>query len=215
MFASGFSMKPEKFSKFETIQIKWLAEHASKKKAHITGSIIAEENGNYFNRLIWMNPNGKFKFYDKRHLFSFAGENMHYCSGKQILTVQINNFRIRPLICYDLRFPVWSRNQNDYDVLIYIANWPERRRDAWKTLLKARAIENQCYVIGVNRVGEDGNAINHTGDSELYDPKGKILSTFIPGKEMIETFNLDLNELIDFREKFPVGKDADRFSIHL
>jgi len=213
MFATGFSMKPEQFSKYEKLQIDWLSEHATKKNAVITGSIITEKNGNYFNSLIWMQADGTYKQYNKRHLFTFAGEDKHYTAGTEQLYVNINDWRIKPLICYDLRFPVWSRNRQDYDLLIYIANWPERRNDVWKTLLKARAIENQSYVIGVNRVGEDGNAIYHSGDSAVIDPKGNSISKIKAHEEGVETVSISLDELNSFRDKFPIADDADDFVI--
>jgi len=213
MFSTGFSMKPEKFASFEKLQIEWLAEHARNKNTIVTGSIISKKNMHYFNSLIWMQPNGKFSVYNKRHLFTFAGEDKFYTSGNSILTTKIQDWKIRPLICYDLRFPVWSRNKKDYDVLIYIANWPERRNDAWDILLKARAIENQCYVIGVNRVGEDGNKIDHSGDSAVIDPKGNVISKIKNHEESIETISLNMEELNTFRNKFSVANDADDFEI--
>ncbi len=213
MFAPGFSMKPEIFAKYENLQLDWLSKHAEKKNAVITGSIITKNNGNFFNSLIWMEADGTYKQYDKRHLFTFAGEDKHYTAGNKSILVNINDWKIKPLVCYDLRFPVWSRNKQDYDVLIYVANWPERRSDAWKTLLKARAIENQAYVIGVNRVGEDGNGIYHSGDSAVIDPKGNIISKIKAHEESVETVSICLDELNAFRDKFPVGNDADDFVI--
>ncbi len=214
MFATGFTMQPDKFSVFQDEIIQKLSEFASEKKAVVTATLITEREHNYYNTLIWMYPDGTYKTYDKRHLFSFAGEDKYYTQGKEHLIVNIKKWRIKPLICYDLRFPVWSRNRNDYDLLIYLANWPERRNDAWKTLLKARAIENQAYVIGVNRVGNDGNTIYHSGDSGVYNPKGNLISRTKAHEESTETISLDLAELNAFREKFPVGKDADDFTIH-
>ena len=213
MFATGFSMKPEIFAKFEKNQINWLKKHAEIKNAVITGSIITEKNKQYFNSLIWMQPNGEFSVYNKKHLFSCACENKSYSGGNKYLIAKINNWKIRPLICYDLRFPVWSRNKNNYDVLIYVANWPEKRNDAWKTLLKARAIENQAYVIGVNRIGNDGNNIYHSGDSVVIDPKGNIISKTKAHEENIETVTLNFEELNNFRKKFPLTNDADKFEI--
>lgn len=213
MFATGFSMKPGKFASYENLQLEWLKKQASKKNVVIVSGIITNKKDSYFNSLIWMQPNGKYSIYNKKHLFSFAGEDKHYTSGNTILITKIKDWRVCPLICYDLRFPVWSRNKKNYDVLIYIANWPERRKDAWKTLLKARAIENQCYVIGVNRIGNDGNNIYHSGDSAIIDPKGKIISKTKAKQESIETISLSLEELNAFREKFPVEKDADKFEI--
>lgn len=214
MFANGFSMKPHKFAHFYDEIINKMSEFALLKKAVVTGSVISENKGKYFNTLIWMQPDGIYQSYNKRHLFSFAGEDLHYSQGKKDLLTELKGWQIKPLICYDLRFPVWSRNKNNYDLMIYIANWPERRNGAWKTLLKARAIENQVYVIGVNRVGYDGNNIYHSGDSAVIDPKGNIISKTRANIESIETLTLDFDVLNAFRKKFPVGKDADDFTIH-
>jgi len=214
MFATGFSMNPSKFAPYQDEIIGKLREFASLKNAVVTGSVITEKNEKYYNSLIWMQPDGTYEIYDKKHLFSFAGENMFYSEGKNQLITQLKGWKVMPLVCYDLRFPVWSRNKANYDLLIYIANWPERRNDAWKTLLKARAIENLSYVIGVNRVGNDGNNIYHSGDSAVYDPKGNIISKTKAHEENIETLNLKLEELNAFREKFPAIKDADKFTIH-
>ena len=140
-------------------------------------------------------------------------ENEHYTSGREILLTKLNEWRFRPLICYDLRFPVWSRNRADYDVLIYVANWPESRREVWKNLLIARALENQAYVVGVNRIGKDGRNISYSGDSLVIDPRGQIISQTRPFQESVETLKISLDELQDFREKFPVHLDADEFTI--
>lgn len=214
MFSTGFSMNPKIFNNnlAETV-IAWMKKKSTEKNCVITGSVIFKEGSKYFNRLIWMNPNGNYDFYDKRHLFSFAGENNHYTSGNKNLICNIKKWKIKPLICYDLRFPVWSRNKNSYDILIYVANWPERRIEAWDILLKARAIENQAYVIGLNRIGKDGNGIEHSGNSQIIDPKGKIISQTLPFQENTETVELNYSELIDFRNKFRVSDDADRFLI--
>ncbi len=214
MFATGFSMQPGKFAPAQNEIIEKLQEFASLKNAVVTGTVITEKESAYFNTLIWMHPNGIYETYDKRHLFSFAGEDQFYTQGKTQLITQLKDWKIMPLICYDLRFPVWSRNNVNYDLLIYVANWPERRNDAWKTLLRARAIENQAYVIGVNRVGDDGNNIYHSGDSVVIDPRGNSISKTKAHEENIETLNLNLTELNAFREKFPVAKDADNFRIH-
>ncbi|RYZ48983.1 MAG: nitrilase family protein, partial [Chitinophagaceae bacterium] len=182
MFSTGFSMKPEALA--ETMDgdtVKWMKRVAAEKKVILTGSVIIEEEGAYYNRLIWMLPNGQYGYYNKRHLFAFAGEDKHYTGGTERFIASVNGWKINLLVCYDLRFPVWARQQFDeqrnfeYDALIYVANWPERRSTAWKSLLQARAIENQCYVIGVNRVGSDGNDIYHSGDSMVIDPLGEIL----------------------------------------
>ncbi|TND10278.1 MAG: Nitrilase/cyanide hydratase and apolipoprotein N-acyltransferase [Bacteroidetes bacterium] len=220
MFTTGFSMKPENLAEpANGPALEWMRKTAAQKKCTITGSVIAKENGNYFNRLYWVNASGEVQQYDKRHLFRMAGEHNHYTGGTKNITVELKGWRIRPQICYDLRFPVWSRNawtknlEAEYDVLIYVANWPERRSHPWKSLLVARAIENQAYVIGVNRVGNDGNAISHSGDSAAIDFKGELLANMIPGKEEITTCSLSYAALEDFRKIFPVGMDADEFKI--
>jgi omega-amidase len=213
MFATGFSMQPEKFADFANIQLSWMALQSGTLNAVITGSIIREEKGNFFNSLIWMSPNGNYQIYNKRHLFSFAGEHLHYTPGTENITPIIGRFRIRPLICYDLRFPVWSRNKKEYDVLIYIANWPEIRIDSWRTLLKARALENLCYVVGVNRIGFDVNQISHSGHSCIYDFKGTEILVLEAHKEAVKTIEIDFDSLSIFREKFPAQNDADHFVI--
>ncbi|NPA67931.1 MAG: amidohydrolase [Chlorobi bacterium] len=214
MFAYGFSMNPEKFAPYRDEITGKMLEFAKHKSAVVTGSVITGENGTYFNTLVWMQPDGTYKTYNKRHLFSFAGEDKHYTKGKTSLITELKGWKIKPLICYDLRFPVWSRNKNDYDLLLYVANWPERRADAWKTLLKARAIENLSYVIGVNRVGYDGNDVYHSGDSAVFDAKGNRIDNIPSGKKHIETITLNLDELKKFRKKFPAAKDADDFTIN-
>ncbi|HRD38295.1 MAG TPA: nitrilase-related carbon-nitrogen hydrolase, partial [Bacteroidia bacterium] len=200
----------------------WLQQKAQEKNAVITGSVAVEEKGNYFNRLFWVQPNGTFSFYNKRHLFRMAGEDKHYSAGENKIIQAIGEFKICPLVCYDLRFPVWSRNtftKNNgsytaaYDVLIYVANWPEVRSYPWKQLLIARAIENQCFVIGVNRIGADGNNIAHSGDSMVINPRGEIISKTKANEESIETVSLDYNYLSEFRKVFPVGLDADDFKL--
>ena len=219
MFSTGFSMKPEQLAEtMDGATVEWMRKTAARKKMILTGSVIIEENGNYYNRLIWMLPNGQYGQYDKRHLFAFAGENQHYTGGTQRLIASVNGWKINLLVCYDLRFPAWARQQFDgdknfeYDVLIYVANWPERRSTAWKTLLQARAIENQCYVIGVNRVGKDGNDIYHSGDSMVIDPLGEILY-HKSGEEDVFTITLDKEHLREVREKFQFWRDADSFEI--
>ena len=196
--------------------IEWMKKISNAKKIIVTGSIIIEDNGHYFNRLIWMLPNGDYGFYDKRHLFAYAGEDQHYTAGNKRLITSVNGWKINLQICYDLRFPVWARQQSnespEYDLIIYVANWPERRNHAWKTLLTARAIENQSYVIGVNRVGEDGNQINHSGDSMLIDPLGNILFSK-QQEEVIHSFVLTKDSLNQTRNKFPFWNDADQFNI--
>lgn len=214
MFNTGFSMKSCELG--ETMDgpgVQYLKKWARESGAVVTGSLIIEENGNYFNRLVWMRPDGSYETYDKRHLFRMANEQEHFSAGSNKLIVELNGWKICPLICYDLRFPVWSRNKNEYDCLIYVANWPERRNYPWKTLLQARAIENLSYVIGVNRIGEDGNGINHSGDSEVNDFRGLPISKTNPQEESVETIALSYKELKEFREIFPAWMDADDFKI--
>ncbi len=170
----------------------------------------------FYNRLIWMLPTGEYGYYDKRHCFGFAGEDEHYTPGTKRLIASVKGWKINLQVCYDLRFPVWARQhasgEPEYDVLIYVANWPERRIHAWKTLLQARAIENQCYVVGVNRVGNDGNAIYHSGDSMVVDPMGEVLYTK-KDTEDIATITIEKEKLETIRSKFPFLKDADGFII--
>ena len=216
MFTTGFSMKPENFAESmagRTVQ--WLKEKAGEKNCVVTGSFICSEGGNYYNRLVWMRPDGTYNHYDKRHLFSMGDEHNHYTPGSEKIIETIKGWRICPLVCYDLRFPVWSRNVSGeaYDLLLYVANWPERRSHPWKTLLLARAIENQCYVAGLNRVGMDGSETFHSGNSAVINPKGETISVFPQGGDHVETISLDYRELEEFREIFPVLKDADKFKI--
>ena len=217
MFSTGFSMNPPAFA--ETMDgptIEWMKKMAAEKKIILTGSLIIQENNQFFNRLLWVLPNGTIGHYDKRHRFAFAGEDQHYSNGHKRLIAQVKGWKINLQICYDLRFPVWARQQSDdepeYDLLLYVANWPERRNHAWKTLLTARAIENQAYVIGVNRVGEDGNGIYHSGNSMVVDPLGEVLY-HKEHEEDIFTIILEKTTLIEIRNKFPFWKDADDFHI--
>ena len=213
MFSTGFSMQPNLLAeKMDGETIDWMKKIASTKKIILTGSIIIEENEQYFNRLIWMMPNGQMGYYDKRHCFAYGGEDQHYTAGKTKTIAQVNGWKINLQVCYDLRFPVWSRQQknNLFDAIIYVANWPEKRIHAWKSLLVARAIENQCYVIGVNRIGNDGNEVHHNGASMVINPLGEILYQ----KENVDdifTITLDKQSLEDIRTKFPFWKDADDF----
>jgi predicted amidohydrolase len=218
MFSTGFSMKPELLAeKMDGRTIQWMKKIAAEKKIILTGSVIIEEEGKYFNRLIWMLPNGELGVYDKRHLFAFGNEHNHYSAGNKKLIASVKGWKINLQICYDLRFPVWARQspgdlENKYDLLINVASWPEKRSIAWKTLLRARAIENQCFVAGVNRVGEDGNKISYDGDSSIIDPLGEII--YQKNKEEdIFTFTLQKEEVKDARNKFPFWKDADFFAI--
>jgi omega-amidase len=216
MFTTGFSMQPSLYA--ETMDgetVEWMRHLAIENKIVLCGSIIIEEESKYYNRFIWMQPNGTYNFYDKRHLFAFAGENNFYNSGNKKLIAIANNFKINCNVCYDLRFPVWARQtsvENAYDVLIYVANWPEKRSRAWKTLLVARAIENQCYVIGVNRIGEDGNNIYHSGDSMVIDPMGEIVYHKADDEDIF-TFTIYKEKINEIRTKLPFLKDADDFRI--
>jgi len=218
MFSTGFSMQPEKLA--ETMDgetVAWMKKIASEKKIVIVGSLMIKEDEHYYNRLIWMLPNGNYGCYDKRHLFAHGDEHQHYIAGNKRLIASAKGWKLNLQVCYDLRFPVWARqcikdNTTEYDVLIYVANWPDRRANAWKTLLQARAIENQCYVIGVNRVGEDGNGVYHSGDSMAIDPMGEILY-HKKDAEDIFTIELDKKHLETIRTKLPFLKDADSFII--
>lgn len=219
MFTTGFSMNPSLFAEtMEGPSVDWMRSLAVVKKSILTGSLIIEEEGNYFNRLVWALPNGEVGYYNKRHLFAFAGEDQHYQAGKKRLIASVKGWKINLQICYDLRFPVWARQQFDenkeseFDVLLYVANWPEKRNHAWKTLLTARAIENQCYAIGVNRVGLDGNNIMHSGDSMVVGPLGEVLY-HCAHEENVFHITLQKEELIKTRAQFPFGKDADDFNI--
>lgn len=222
MFSTGFSMQAERLAEDETGPgLQWMKERAAELDAVVTGSLITKDGMDHYNRLYWVHPDGSYAHYDKRHLFSFANEEQHYSAGADRLIVTHKGWRICPLVCYDLRFPVWSRNHSlnehaidtAYDALIYVANWPEARRKPWMNLLEARAHENQVYVAGVNRIGKDGNGISHAGDSAIYSPKGERLSTLEPDKEGVETISLRWSELADFREKFTVWKDKDDFKL--
>lgn len=216
MFTTGFSMSPEKFAEQpDGKTVNWMKDRAKQFNAAVTGSAIIEENGSFYNRLIWAEPDGKVVFYDKRHCFSYAGEEKHYTPGKERITIQYKGWKILPQVCYDLRFPVWSRNSDDYDFAFYVANWPERRSYAWKQLLIARAIENQCYVAGLNRVGLDGNKVNHSGDSMILSPQGKPIERLTPGKEDVSTVKLSKEELQKVRKRFAFLNDRDQFEIKL
>lgn len=219
MFSTGFSMKPELFAEtMEGETVQWMRRVSRENNIILTGSIIVEEGGNYFNRLVWMLPNGQQGQYDKRHLFAYGAEDKHYTAGNKRLIASVKGWKINLQVCYDLRFPVWARQQTkektpEYDVLIYVANWPDRRIHAWKTLLCARAIENQCYVVGVNRVGSDGNDIYYSGNSLVIEPLGQVLY-HMADEEDVFTITLQKEKLEEIREKFPFWKDADSFNVH-
>lgn len=213
MFTSGFTMNPKNVA--QTMQgdaISWLKENAKSKDCAITGSLVIEENGNYYNRLVFVFPSGEIQTYDKRHLFTLAGEDKVYTSGEEKLIIEYKGFKICPLICYDLRFPVFARNVEDYDLLIYVANWPKPRVNAWDILLKARAVENMSYVIGVNRVGTDNNNLEYVGHSQAID----FLGNYIQEPQEIEgvfIVELDKNEMLETRKKLDFLNDKDEFRI--
>ena len=223
MFTTGFTMTPKKLAEPSNgPTLNWLKLKAKEKDAVLTGSVVIEENGKFYNRLFWTEAGGAIDTYDKRHLFRMAHEEEHYSMGTKKIIKTINDWRICPLICYDLRFPVWSRNKflknngsytPSYDVLVYVANWPEVRSHAWKQLLIARAMENQCFVVGVNRIGSDGNNMPHSGDSMVINPRGEIISKIKANEESIETIELDKSYLEEYRKIFPVGLDADDFTL--
>ncbi len=224
MFSTGFTMNAKSLAeKTEGKTMQWLKEKAKEKNCIITGSIIVKDSlpvgkgtgWAYFNRLIWMKPNGSFEFYDKRHLFRYANEQNFYSPGNKKLIVELKGWKVCPMICYDLRFPVWIRNsiKQHYDVLIFVANWPERRNHSWKTLLLARAMENQSYVIGVNRIGNNGKNIYHSGDSAVINPKGEIISSAKANEDLVETVTLSYEELTEWRKIFPARMDADEFEL--
>ena len=210
MFTTGFTMNIEKAAEPMTGKaVSWLVAKARQKQAHILGSVIIEEDKKYFNRLVWATPDGKIMTYDKKHLFRMAGEHKVFSAGNSHLTVEVNGWKLRTFICYDLRFPIWCRNiANQYDAAIYIANWPAKRAHHWKLLLPARAVENQCYVIGVNRVGKDGKGNAHSGDSSIIAPTGEIL--FQKADILcIHTAVLSYERVKEFLEIFAVWQDAD------
>lgn len=213
MFTSGFTMNPKAIA--ETMQgdtISWLQALAKAKNAAITGSLVIEEYENFYNRLVFVFPTGAIKTYDKKHLFTLAGEDNAYTSGIEKVIIEYLGFKICPLICYDLRFPVFARNTQDYDVLIYVANWPMPRINAWDALLKARAIENMCYTIGVNRIGDDPNQLQYPGHSQVIDFLGNYL---IEPQETEGVFitTLNKNALLECRQKFGFLNDRDVFKI--
>jgi predicted amidohydrolase len=216
MFTTGFTMNPKLHAEEHGGNgLQWMTQKAKEKKCVIVGSISIKENNTFYNRLYWAKPDGTYEFYDKRHLFKMGNEHQHYSAGNKKLIVEYKGWKICPLICYDLRFPVWSRNKKDttYDVLIYVANWPEVRAYPWKQLLIARAIENQTYVIGVNRIGLDGNNIDHSGDSVIINPKGEFINTLQAHQDKTESLSLSYTYLQDFRKAFPVLSDADEFEV--
>jgi len=216
MFTTGFSMEAAKLAEsMDGPTIKWMRATAAAQNAVVMGSIIIrDEHGNFYNRLLWVRPDGSLNYYNKRHLFTMAGEHHTYNAGTERIIEEWRGWRICPLVCYDLRFPVWSRNSAaaPYDLLVYVANWPAARRTAWTTLLRARAIENLAYTVGVNRVGVDGNSLTYTGDSALLDMRGEYLVE-VGNQETSITRSLRRSDLESFRARFPALQDADAFTL--
>ncbi len=210
MFSTGFSMDPARLAQpMDGSSVSWMKARARETQADIAGSLIIEEDGHFYNRLIWAKPDGRLFGYDKKHLFRYAGEEKVYTPGEKQLLVTCHGWRIRPFVCYDLRFPIWTRNlDNTYDAAIFVANWPERRAPHWNALLKARAIENQSYVAGVNRVGMDGNGHRYGGDTCIIDPLGRLV-TAISHKEAVVTDVFSAAVLEGYRKEFPAWMDAD------
>ncbi len=214
MFSTGFSMAPEGLAEpMSGSSVLWMKAMAKQHRCILTGSLIIEEEGNYYNRMLWVQPDGHIIHYDKRHLFGYANEDQHYTGGETRVIAQVNGWRINLMVCYDLRFPVWARNRDaEYDVLLYVANWPEVRSLAWRTLLQARAIENQSFTVGVNRVGADAKGNNYSGDSSVFGPLGETIWQH-SHTEAIHTITLEKETLTAIREKLPFLKDADKFML--
>lgn len=208
MFSTGFCTLPEGIAESEGLSLDWLKAKSAAMNAAIAGSVATEEQGKYYNRFYFVKPDGSVEYYDKRHLFTYGGEHNHYTAGDKRVVVEWRGVRILLEVCYDLRFPIWSRNRGDYDMIIYVASWPTPRVEAWKALLVARAIENQCYVAGVNRVGNDPNC-TYSGGSSIIDPYGRHMAICADNCECEVSAEIDMEALEAFREKFPVLKDAD------
>lgn len=213
MFSTGFCTSPEGVAEPEPCDsLKWMKDSAEMFSAAIAGSVAVEENGRFFNRFYFVTPDGNAVHYDKRHLFTYGGEHLKFTAGKERKIVEYKGVRILLQVCYDLRFPVWSRNRGDYDMALYVASWPETRTDAWQQLLKARAIENQCFVAGVNRIGTDPSN-SYCGGTMLIDPYGKVIAECADGMESVAVAEISMEELAAFRQKFPVLDDADDFEL--
>jgi len=213
MFTTGFTMDATgQAEDMDGPTVGWMREEAAALGCLVMGSLIVREDGRHYNRLVWSRPDGSVGHYDKRHLFRLAGEQQHFAAGGQRTVLEYKGWRICPMVCYDLRFPVWSRNRGDYDLLVYVANWPARRRLAWSTLLRARAIENLSYVAGVNRIGRDGNGTTYAGDSVALDFLGQPVSSEGDG-DRVETAVLDKASLDAYRSDFPAHLDADAFEL--
>lgn len=212
MFATGFYMKPNEIADENEETLRWMKSLAKERQTAVCGSVAVKENDIFYNRMYFVEPNGTFYSYDKRHLFSYSGEDKTYTPGKEKVIVHYKGWRILLQVCYDLRFPVFTRNNDNYDVILYVANWPKSRIDAWQTLLKARAIENQAYVFGLNRIGIDGNNLEYPESSYCYFADGTEVSTT---SENIISAEFTREKLENFREKFPFLSDRDHFSLNL
>ncbi|MEO5910793.1 MAG: amidohydrolase [Pelobium sp.] len=214
MFNTGFSMNASELAEeMDGKTMKWMHEKADRFDAVVTGSLIIKEEGNHYNRLIWMQPDGVYQYYDKKHLFGLGGEDKVYTAGNKRLIVELNGWKIMPAICYDLRFPVWLRNKDEYyDLLLVIASWPEKRAAHWRTLIPARAVENQSFIIALNRVGHDGNEVYHSGDTTCLDPQGNVVY-YKRDEEDLYTFTINKDEVAKAREQMPFLKDADDFDL--
>jgi len=212
MFSTGFSMNTDLCEYYHGLTFDWMKKQATDGGFGICGSYMVLENGNVFNRFVFVTADVDH-YYDKRHLFSIGDEDKFFAKGKARTIFKYKDWRISPFVCYDLRFPVWSRNRNDYDLAIYVSSWPEARINVWNTLLKARAIENQCYVAGSNRIGKDGNEVSHNGMSQIINPRGELIVSAGINEEKIISADLSLEDLKEFRRKFDVLRDADAFNI--
>lgn len=220
MFTTGFTMASQKMSEvMNSKTFRWMKQQAAQTKAVVTGSYIVRDGQQHFNRLIWMRPDGTFDLYDKKHLFRMAGEDERFSPGNKKLITELKGWKICPLICYDLRFPIWCKNIYDqnsghlqYDILLFVANWPQPRIAAWNSLLRARAIENHCYSVGVNRVGKDGHDVPYNGHSAVYDPKGNEM-LLMGSDEQVSIVSIESAPLLRYREKFPAYLDEEGFSI--
>ena len=213
MLSTGFTMASREVA--ETMAgetVSWLRDVAGRRGMTLAGSLVINDSDRYFNRLVWMPPDGRETVYDKRHLFRMAGEHEHYDAGDRRVNVALADWRIRLAVCYDLRFPVWLRSRGDYDALLCVANWPAARQTAWNALLRARAVENQCYAIAVNRVGRDGNGVDYRGGSAVYGPEGETLAESFDDGGIVHA-TIELDGLRDYRERFPAWRDADGFKI--
>ena len=216
MFTSGFTMNPAEVAEtMEGNTIVWLKKQAKVKQAVIMGSLVISENGKFYNRMVCVEPSGTITTYNKRHTFTLAGEHKVYTAGTEKVTFSYKGWKICPLVCYDLRFPVWARNVEDYDLIIYVANWPKIRIGAWDVLLKARAIENMAYCIGVNRVGLDGNNFEYSGHSAAYDVLGNRLDTILENQDVVEMVSLDKAAIKKYREKLNFLNDRDNFTLEI